>query len=111
MTVFALGCLLMADRALPVVLAGKVLFGLGLPWIVVAMLTLLQRTTPAHLQGRAYAATELAIGAPQTLSIALGAALIALVDYRVVLLLQAAVAGVAGLTLLRSTRDVSPSRT
>ena len=46
MTIFALGALLMADSALPVVLAGKILFGLGLPWIVVAMLTLLQRRRP-----------------------------------------------------------------
>ena len=48
MTIFAVGALLMADSALPVVLAGKVLFGLGLPWIVVAVLTLLQRSTPSH---------------------------------------------------------------
>jgi MFS family permease len=100
MTVFAVGALLMADSALPVVLAGKVLFGLGLPWIVVAMLTLLQRETPGHLQGRTYAAAELAIGAPQTLSIALGAALVALIDYRLVLLVQAATVGIAGLSLL-----------
>src|SRR4051794_29990341 len=81
MLIFALGALLMADSALPVVLAGKTLFGLGLPWMVVALLTLLQRATPPRLQGRAFAAAELATGAPQTLSIALGAALVALVDY------------------------------
>ena len=108
MTIFALGALLMADSALPVVLAGKVLFGLGLPWIVVAMLTLLQRSTPPHLQGRAFAASELALGAPQTLSIALGAALVALVDYRVVLLVQAATVGLAGVALL--TRMHGPWR-
>jgi MFS family permease len=111
MTIFALGCLLMADGALPVVLAGKVLFGLGLPWIIVALVTLLQRETPSHLQGRAYAAAELAIGAPQTISIAIGAALVALIDYRVVLLLQAVTVGLAGLSLLmRARSDVSPSR-
>ena len=64
MTIFALGCLLMADSTLAVVFAGKLLFGLGLPWIVVAMLTLLQRSTPSHLQGRAFAATELALATP-----------------------------------------------
>ena len=108
MTIFALGALLMADSTLPVVLAGKILFGLGLPWIVVAALTLLQRETPSHLQGRAFAASELAMGAPQTLSIALGAALVALVDYRVVLLVQAATAGLAGVALL--TRMQKPWR-
>ena len=64
------------------------------------MLTLLQRSTPSHLQGRAFAATELALGAPQTLSIALGAALVALVDYRFVLLVQAVTVGAAGISLL-----------
>jgi MFS family permease len=107
MTIFALGGLLMADSLLGVVLAGKVLFGLGLPWIVVAALTLLQRSTPSHLQGRAYSAAELALGAPQTLSIALGAGLIALVGYRFVLLVQAFTVGLAGVYLL--TR-MSPSR-
>jgi MFS family permease len=100
MLIFALGALLMADSALSVVLIGKALFGLGLPWIVVALLTLLQRSTPPQLQGRAFAATELATGAPQTLSIALGAALVALVDYRVVLLVQALTVAAAGVFLL-----------
>jgi MFS family permease len=108
MTIFALGALLMADSALPIVLAGKALFGLGLPWIVVAMLTLLQRSTPPQLQGRAFAASELALGAPQTLSIALGAAFVALVDYRFVLLVQAFTVGLAGVYLL--TRMHEPWR-
>jgi MFS family permease len=100
MLVFALGALLMADSALPVVLAGKALFGLGLPWVFVALLTLVQRSTPPQLQGRAFAAAELATGAPQLLSIALGAALVALVDYRFVLLVQALTVGATGLFLL-----------
>jgi MFS family permease len=108
MLIFALGALLMADSALPVVLTGKALFGLGLPWIVVALLTLLQRSTPPQLQGRAFAATELATGAPQALSIALGAALVALVDYRFVLLVQAFAVAAAGLFLL--TRMHGPWR-
>jgi hypothetical protein len=55
MAIFAIGALLMADSALPVVLAVKALFGLGLPWIVVATLTLLQRSMPPRLQGWAFA--------------------------------------------------------
>ena len=100
MLVFALGALLMADSALPIVLAGKALFGFALPWIVVALLTLLQRSTPPYLQGRTFAAAELATGAPQLVSIALGAALVALVDYRFVLLVQAFAVAAAGLFLL-----------
>jgi MFS family permease len=112
MAIFALGTLLMTDSTLAVVLAGKVLFGLGLPWIVVAFLTLLQRSTPSHLQGRAFAASELAFGAPQTLSIAVGAALVALVDYRLVLLAQAVTVTAAAAYVLKPRMPhVSPSRT
>jgi hypothetical protein len=66
------------------------------------MLTLLQRSTPPELEGRAFAASELAWGAPQAVSIALGAALVALVDYRFVLLVQAFSVGATGVLLLTS---------
>jgi MFS family permease len=98
--VLAAGTLLLASASLPAVLAGKVLFGFGIPWIVVGAFTLLQRLTPAGLQGRAFSAAELLLGAPQTLSIALGAALVTIVDYRALLLAEAAVIAVAALWLL-----------
>ena len=63
MTIFAIGCLLLMDGVLVVVLAGKVLFNLGLPWMFIGMVTLLQRRTPGPLQGRAFAASEFALGA------------------------------------------------
>ena len=72
------------------------LFGFGLPWILVGEYTLLQRRTPAHLQGRAYGAVELMTGAPQTVSIALGAGLVAVVDYRLMLAVIALVTAAAG---------------
>jgi len=98
--VLAAGTLLLAGTSLPVVLAGKVLFGFGIPWIVVGAYTLMQRLTPAGLQGRAFSAAELLLGAPQTFSIAVGAALVTLVDYRALLLLEAAVIALAALWLL-----------
>ena len=58
MLVFAVGVTLLTGGTLPVVLAGIVLFGLGIPWIVVALFTLLQRLTPGPLQGRTYSAVE-----------------------------------------------------
>jgi ATP-dependent Lhr-like helicase len=73
------------------VLAGQALFGFGVPWLIVAAYTLIQRRSPAHLQGRVYSAMEIAIGLPQTLSIALGAALVTVIDYRLLILLEAAV--------------------
>jgi hypothetical protein len=82
------------------VLAGLVLFGIGIPWVVVALFTLLQRTTPGPLQGRVYSAVEVFVGTPQTVSIALGAALVAFVDYRLLLLVEALVVAAAGAWLL-----------
>jgi MFS family permease len=100
MLVFSLGTTLLTSGTLAVVLAGKILFGVGIPVIVVALFTLLQRTTPGELQGRTYGAIEVLVGTPQTVSIALGAAAIAFVDYRVLLLVEAAVVAAAGAWLL-----------
>jgi len=106
MIVFSLGTTLLTSGTLAVVLAGKILFGVGIPVIVVALYTLLQRTTPGPLQGRTYSAIEVLVGTPQTLSIALGAAAVAVVDYRVLLLVEAAVVAAAGTWLL--TRREQP---
>jgi MFS family permease len=100
MALLAAGALLTMSSALGVVLAGVVLFGVGIPWIVVAAITLLQRLTPAELQGRAYSAADLLLGAPQTASIAAGAALVTVVGYRWLLAAQAAVVAVAAVYLL-----------
>jgi MFS family permease len=98
--VLAIGTLATADSRVAVVLFGKMLFGFGLPWMLVALYTLIQRESPAHLQGRVYSAMEIALGLPQTLSIALGAALATQVDYRVLIVTEAVVAGAAGVYLL-----------
>jgi MFS family permease len=100
MLVFSFGTTLLTSGTLAVVLIGKVLFGVGIPWIVVALFTLLQRTTPEPLQGRVYSAVEVLVGTPQTISIALGAVAVAFVDYRVLLLVEALVVAAAGTWLL-----------
>ena len=66
-------------------LAGTVVFGLGVPVAVVGLFTALQRYTPAELQGRVAAAADTMITVPQVLSIAVGAALVSVLDYRVLL--------------------------
>jgi len=99
----AAGCALMAlgaEIGEPVIYAGIVAFGFGLPWVIVGLYTLLQRRTPMELQGRAFAAVELLTGLPQTLSIAAGALLVGLVDYRLLLTLIAVVVGAAGAFLV-----------
>jgi MFS family permease len=110
MLVFSLGVTLLMSGALPVVLAGKVLFGAGIPWIIVGLFTLLQRLTPGPLQGRTYSAIDVLCNTPQTVSIALGALLVAFVDYRLLLLVEAVVVAAAGTWLLtrREQRVVAP---
>ena len=76
---------LIGFSALPVVVAGVILFGASLPLVVVGALTLLQRSTPLRLQGRAYSAFDLMVGTPQTIAIAAGAGLVAALDYRTML--------------------------
>jgi MFS family permease len=100
MLVFSLGTTLLTSASLAIVLVGITLFGLGIPWIVVALFTLLQRSTPGPLQGRVYSAVELLLNTPQTISIALGAVLIAFADYRLLLAIEAAVVAAAGAWLL-----------
>ena len=62
---------------------GLVLIGLGVPPVVAGMSTTLQLLTPMHLQGRTFSAVDVVISTPQSLSIALGAALAAAVDFRI----------------------------
>jgi MFS family permease len=100
LAVLAIGALATADSSVPVVLAGQALFGFGLPWLIVAAYTLIQRASPPQLQGRVYSAMEIAIGLPQTLSIALGAALVTVIDYRLLIVAEAVVAAAAGVYLL-----------
>jgi hypothetical protein len=63
---------------------------------VVAFGTAVQLRTPPDLQGRVYSAADTLVGTPQTLSIALGAALVAIVDYRILIVAMALVTGAAG---------------
>jgi MFS family permease len=65
-------------------LAGAFVVGVGLSWLLVGYVTLLQRRTSARLQGRVFAAAEALLSAPQTLSIGLGAALVTLIGFRVI---------------------------
>jgi MFS family permease len=96
----AFGTLLLTLPSLIIVLAGMVLFGIGLPWLIVGVYTLVQRATPAQLQGRVYSAFDVLVGTPQTISIALGAALIGVVDYRLLLIVMAVVEACSAVYLL-----------
>jgi hypothetical protein len=100
LALIAVGALGEVVPHLPPVLAGQAVLGLGVPWFVVGWSTGLQRFTPSRLQGRVTAAANMMLSGPQTASIALGAALIAVVDYRIMLVVIFAGMGACGLLLL-----------
>jgi MFS family permease len=82
---FACGMLLQTAGGLPLVLAGCVLVGAGSPLLVVGVTTAAQRRTPAALSGRLSGALGFAINVPFAFSIGLGAVLVGLVPYQVLL--------------------------
>lgn len=90
---------------LAVVLPALFLAGVGIPWIFVALVTTRQRLTPARLQGRAAAATNLVLNVPQLASIAVGALLVAMVDYRWLMLLAGLVIAGCAYSMLRTTLE------
>lgn len=104
MVLLAAGSALLIVPSMPVVIAGGVVLGASLSWLLVGSNTLLQRRTPDRLQGRVFAAVDLATSTPQTVSIAAGAALIAVVPYGALLGAVAVVSAGAGLALLRGER-------
>ncbi|MFD9372121.1 MFS transporter [Streptomyces sp. NPDC060020] len=99
---FALG---VGARALPydaVALAGSVAIGAGLPCVLIAALTAVQREVPGAVLGRAAATANTLIFVPNALALALGAALVGFVDVRVLLPLLT-VAGLAVALLLAAS--------
>ena len=75
----------MSVPVLPVVVAAAVGTGVGLTVPIVGRVTLLQRTAPSHLLGRANTASDAIGGIIQVIAIGAGAALVTVVDYRLLL--------------------------
>jgi MFS family permease len=84
--------LLLALPSIGFVLVGMVLIGFVGPWVIVAAITAIQRRTPGDLLGRVSGAFQLSLSLPQVTSVGLGAILIAIVSYRVLLVVIAVVA-------------------
>jgi MFS family permease len=83
---FSLACVAYTTDSVALCLAGSALDGIGLVWLIAGSGTATQRFSPPRLQGRVTAAWTMLIQVPQTLSIAAGMVLVALVDYRLLLL-------------------------
>jgi MFS family permease len=90
---------------LTVVFVGAGVMGAGMPLVYVALSTLLQRRSPRELVGRVSAAVDITLAVPQVVSLALGAVLVVLVDYRVIFGIIAAVMVLGGLQIAVSLRD------
>ena len=85
LALFGLCALLLAVPSLAVVSVGLFLAGIGLVWAIVAFNTALQTRSPLVIQGRVSAAVDVSLSVAQTTSIATGAALSTVVDYRILL--------------------------
>lgn len=97
---FAVGALACTSASTTTVFLGVALDGAAMVLFPVAFGTAVQRHTPPRLQGRVGSATGMLLDIPQTASIAAGAALIGVLDYRILLLSVTLVAAVAGGWLL-----------
>jgi len=82
-------------------LIGSVGAGAAIPWAFVALATTRQRLTPNHLQGRVASASGMSMQLPQLISTAAGAALVAVVDYRILIAGAVIVIGGAAFWLWR----------
>lgn len=96
------GALGLTQHHAAAVLGGTAVMGIGVSWFLIAGATARQRYSPARLQGRVAAGATLLTWIPQTVSIGVGAALIGVVDYRVLVLIVTIVVGGAGTFLLAS---------
>jgi MFS family permease len=80
---------LLATAELPAVLIAIVFVGLAVSFYNVAFVTLVQRRTSLAMQGRVMSAIEAAFTVPYAASIAFGAAIVTVVDFRVIYVTQA----------------------
>jgi len=103
---FALGDSMFLVPSLAAVLCGFALAGAGVAWLIVAFATALQLRTPLAIQGRVTAAADVSLSVPQTISIAAGAGLSTLVDYRVLVVAMGVVSALCG-TWLASRRELA----
>ncbi len=105
LTLFGVGDALWLIPTLGVVLPAMALAGVGIVWAIVALATAYQRRSPTDMQGRVAAASNMLFSVPQTISIAVGAALITLIDYRIEIVAMAGVFAVASAYLLTRRDD------
>ena len=112
--VFGIGDLFWMVPSVPIVLASTAFAGVGIVWAVVSLSTAYQRRSPNEVQGRVAAAANMLFSLPQTIGIAMGAALITVVDFRVEIVTMTVVFLASGAYLLtrrpeETTAEVEPA--
>jgi MFS family permease len=95
------GLVAIATASMPAVLAGALVAGFGLPLVLVAEITLVQRRTAGELQGRAIAASDAIIDLPYALGIGVAGLVVGAVGFRSIYLFDAAVFVIVGLAVLQ----------
>jgi MFS family permease len=91
MVAFAIADLALVVPSFAVVVVAAPIAGVGVAWAIVGYSTVLQTRTPFAVQGRVASAADLTISTAQTLSIATGAFLSAVVDWRLLFVVMGAV--------------------
>jgi len=99
MLLFAAGDSLLLATDVAVVMVGLAVAGTGISWAVVGYYTAVQMRTPSELQGRVYSAGDMVVSLPATMSVAIGAALVSVVDYRALIVVMCAVTALCGVYL------------
>jgi MFS family permease len=105
---FAVGTVLRAMPSLPAVAVSSVLAGVALPWVLIAIATMVQRDVPARYLGRVSGTVQLLTYAPGAVGQALGATLLAMADYRLMLGAAAAAGAVTAALCLRPAGEPPP---
>jgi MFS family permease len=102
MAAFTLGESSFVTSSLPLIAVCIAVAGFGISWLIVGLMTALQVRTPLRLQGRVASAADVLISTPQTIS--LGAALVAVVDYRLLVVVEALAVALCAAYLLTRPR-------
>jgi MFS family permease len=108
LALFAVADLCLIAPSLGVVLVAGPIAGVGVAWAIVGFSTALQTRTPLAIQGRVSAAADLTLSIAQTTSIATGAILSTVVDYRILFVVMAAVV-LASAGYLLTRREPTPA--
>ncbi|MGW2836248.1 MFS transporter permease [Streptomyces sp. NPDC001493] len=110
LVLFAAGVSARATGFLPLVLAGGLLVGLGLPWPLISAMTSVQKETPGALLGRVAGTAGTLVFGPTGPALLLGTFMVTVFDHRVQLFAATALALTAAVALAIKGRATGASR-